>query len=439
MPHTKLHARNVSTVAAPDEGSWIHWDTEPSAPHGFGIRTTAEGARTYVVAYRVKGRERRVAIAGVEEKTLKAARDEAREYREAARKGRDLWAESERAKLRGDTVASLIEMYLEDPRVMALRTYSEYSRLLSTEVVPVLGTVKPDELRKADVRRMLDAIVVGKKRGKRRGRGGSRTRILRPSPSTAARVLGVLQAMYGWAVDNDRVERAPAWPSPPWPPPGDLGRTRWLVPDEIRAVWAAVEAEEVNGNTVGSALKLMLVLGQRRGETLSLRFQDVQQEATGWWWTIPPERTKNARPHRVPLTAMALEVIEHRRGRGEEVWVFPSDRPSARGHLVAPGHALARLRAACPNIPAFTIHDLRRTVASQMAEAGVPRGHVGHVLNHTAHVDGPRVTRVYDRYEYGKEKRVALETWERRLRSIISGADVADVVPITREPAVGRQ
>jgi integrase len=66
----------------------------------------------------------------------------------------------------------------------------------------------------------------------------------------------------------------------------------------------------------------------------------------------------------------------------------------------------------------FRGHDLRRTAATKMAEAGVRREHIARVLNH---VDaGARATRVYDRYSYDCEKQVALETWERRLSTILS-------------------
>ena len=72
-------------------------------------------------------------------------------------------------------------------------------------------------------------------------------------------------------------------------------------------------------------------------------------------------------------------------------------------------------------------HDLRRTAATKMAEAGVPRHHISAVLNHVE--GGARVTRVYDRYSYDAEKRKALETWARTLQSIIEQAEPGRVLP----------
>ena len=67
----------------------------------------------------------------------------------------------------------------------------------------------------------------------------------------------------------------------------------------------------------------------------------------------------------------------------------------------------------------FRAHDLRRTAATRMAEAGVSRDHIAKVLNHVE--TGPSATRVYDRYDYGAEKREALQRWVRRLEAIIEG------------------
>lgn len=78
----------------------------------------------------------------------------------------------------------------------------------------------------------------------------------------------------------------------------------------------------------------------------------------------------------------------------------------------------------------FRGHDLRRTAATYMAESGVPREHISFVLNH---VDGgSRATKVYDRYSRDNEKRVALETWARRLKTIVEQKTAPVVVPFTR-------
>jgi integrase len=167
-----------------------------------------------------------------------------------------------------------------------------------------------------------------------------------------------------------------------------------------------------------------------------MRWQDISQEPTApmdssqeppWWWTIPGEHTKNKRPHRVPLTSMAVEIIKaakgtaNLRGFDTSTWAFPSDRESKAGHVLTPSHGLERVRERCPQVTDWTLHDVRRTAATGMREAGIPRVDVAAVLNHTASGDAPRVTGVYDRWGADPEKRTALEAWERRLRDTLAG------------------
>ena len=77
----------------------------------------------------------------------------------------------------------------------------------------------------------------------------------------------------------------------------------------------------------------------------------------------------------------------------------------------------------------FRGHDLRRTAATRMAEAGIPRDHIAKLLNHVE--GGPRATRVYDRHTYDREKRLALETWTRALKGILENTNDTKVVPFS--------
>lgn len=140
---------------------------------------------------------------------IKAARDLAREYRNAAREGIDRLADERRLRqerrLRGNTLAEMIDRYVADRKVQALRTYAEYGRLLRLEVVPHLGHLRPDEVTKGHVR----ALVAGIAQGTLQRDHASKS----SSPFVANRVLGVLQAMYG-AIKNDLGPNRPAMKSP---------------------------------------------------------------------------------------------------------------------------------------------------------------------------------------------------------------------------------
>jgi integrase len=146
-----------------------------------------------------------------------------------------------------------------------------------------------------------------------------------------------------------------------------------------------------------------------------MRWQDVDL-VTGWWM-IPAESSKNADPHRVPLTRMVLKILERRAAatNRDEQYAFSNhrstcvaDRAKKAAAVLCNGGLSFHFRA----------HDLRRTAASYMGEAGVDRFHIAHVLNHRS-VTHSTVTAVYDRYRYDKETRAALEKWAEVLSGIV--------------------
>jgi len=162
------------------------------------------------------------------------------------------------------------------------------------------------------------------------------------------------------------------------------------------------------------------------------------REIEGRWWTIPAERAKNGREHRVYLTDTALELIGDTEGKG---FVFPC--PHQMKEQSIDSHALpvaVRRNVACPitdkkgkplygadgkpatenrlGVEKFTPHDLRRTAATFVAGMGFMDEIIDAVLNHVKQ----GVIRTYNRHKYDKEKQQALEAWERKLKNIISGA-----------------
>jgi integrase len=163
------------------------------------------------------------------------------------------------------------------------------------------------------------------------------------------------------------------------------------------------------------ALKLQLVAGQRKGEVIGAEWDEFDFE--GQVWTIPAEKAKNGMLHRVPLSPLALTVLEEIKaanGNRQTIWLFPS--PRREGPITGPAvdHAMRGHRDALGTGGA-TPHDLRRTAASHMTSIGISRLVVSKILNHAE----PGVTSVYDRHSYDREKRAALDTWSARLEEIV--------------------
>src|SRR5690349_20037071 len=111
-----------------------------------------------------------------------------------------------------------------------------------------------------------------------------------------------------------------------------------------------------------------------------MRWQDLDLRTPAAWWTIPGEIAKNGQPHRVPLTADVVKIIKAQFPDGEpkpDSHVFAHIGESVKDRAKKAGASLSRVLEF-----EFHGHDLRRTAATRMAEAGVPRLHISAVLNH---------------------------------------------------------
>ena len=157
-------------------------------------------------------------------------------------------------------------------------------------------------------------------------------------------------------------------------------------------------------------------------------------------WIIPAQKTKNGEQQVVPLTAKALEVLDRAAGLARDSrWVFPASRGSTPIGEGTMSQAMKRAinpaerpgkdadPEAEPIMERATPHDLRRTAATLITELGFNRLVVDKLLNHKDQTVGG----VYDRHSYDKEKRLALEAWERELDATFSGqsqgAEVVDI------------
>jgi integrase len=183
------------------------------------------------------------------------------------------------------------------------------------------------------------------------------------------------------------------------------------------------------------ALKLLLVTAQRRGELTFAKWSHLDLDRKTW--TIPVEllKTSHARraepePHQVPLSKLAIELFgKLHEITGESPYLLPAHASKKRQQPYSGG---VLTRAVLQNkahfgLERFTPHDLRRTAASLMTKLRIPRLHVEKVLNHAT----GDIAEVYDRHDYLREKRIALEKWGRHLASIIEGKD-QKIAPMVR-------
>ena len=206
--------------------------------------------------------------------------------------------------------------------------------------------------------------------------------------------------------------------------------------DDLPTFMAALRDRE---GVAARALKFLILTAARTGEVNGAKWDEIDFDKKVW--TIPADRMKARKEHRVPLSDMAIELVERaiaiedERRKGAEQgeaseWLFPSPRRKGPTRPAAIHHALRR---AClhpnPAIPLEDLrpHDLRRTAASQMTALGVTRLVVAKILNHVE----TGVTAIYDRHGYDREKKQALDAWAAHLEGILSGeAKPANVVSL---------
>lgn len=422
MPRLKFTARTIDSLRSSNGQQIDVWDLDHP---GFGIRVAAGGRKTWIVMYRHKGRLRRASIGTYPSVSLADARDEALQTMARVSKGHDPASERRAAKAPArDTVASLAESYLTKHARQFKRSADEDERILNVYVLPSWKHRSVKELTRRDVRAIVEDVAD------------------RGAPIMANRVLAIVRKMLNFAVDHDWLDANPAArvakPSP------EVSRDRVLTDDELRRLWRLLSRfpttterpapgrKAAKGDaqdpifpfsqTIAALLKVRILTAQRGGEVGRMRWQDVDLEAG--WWTIPGIHTKNGEAHRVFLVkeAVALIKAQQREEQGECVFAGAGESVLDRAKKVPA--AIGRLLKF-----EFRGHDLRRTAATRMARARVPREHISRVLNHVE--GGPRATRVYDRHSYDREKQVALQTWARELSRVVDRSESAKVVIMT--------
>jgi integrase len=414
----KITQAAAERITPPKTGRLEFFDT---LLPGFGLRVSSSGHKAWFLFYRSNGVQRRYIIAtfGMMPK-VEAARDAAREIlREVARGNDPATAKAARKSAPPvdapplpvvQTVNWLANEFIERYARPKNKSWAGTQRTLALHVLPVWGNRAVRDLTKQDVHALLDAVVDGanhtpsvpapadKDKAKpvksRRAVGG---------PSAANHVLAAVRKLLNWATMRGIIDSSPA--AGVQPPSPKVERDHTLADDELAKLYHTARRE---GGIAGAFVRALTLTAQRRTEVASMRWVDLDLESRVW--ELPPETTKNARAHVVPLSNQMVALLTGLPRTGPFVF------SSTRGERPLSGYSKVKSRMdRLSGVGAWRYHDLRRTAATGMTRhLKVPRSTVGLVLNHSE----TGVTKIYDRYDYLDEKRAALDAWGERVEKL---------------------
>lgn len=377
----------------------ILWD---NGIKGFGAKVTKAGTLSYVLQFRMGGREartRRYTIGSHGSPwTPATARDEAARLSLLIAQGIDpVEAEQKRRREAVDLAFSnYADRFQKSCVGRGWRILVE--RSLRIHVKPVLGKKALPKITRVDVVAVFDRMSSSQVANRRN-------------------VFAVMRRLFRWAVSRGDIDRSPMEGMET--PPAVKARDRWLADRELALVWKHVMATHP---CFGPIVRLLIVTGQRREEVCSMRWEEMDRSER--LWALPGDRSKNGEPNQIPLNELAIAVIDElakgtewpRRGK-----VFQT---STGGSYTGYDKGKKKLDQLIEDdtgepLPPWRLHDLRRTLATGFQRLGVRFEVTEAMLNH---VGGSRagVAGIYQRHDWKEEKRQALSDWNEHLLAILS-------------------
>jgi integrase len=399
----KLTQRRIEGLECPaNKKDMLVFDDEQ---HGLGVRVTAGGGKSYLVQYRRAGQKRRVPLGSCSAISLASAREAVRALMGDVSKGRDPASERKAAALEAKrqalTLGTLIEHWEKLHLAGKRPNYAAAATATLRRVFAKHLDAPAGRLDRAEVVRVLDCQA---KDGKAAMAG-------------AAARYG--SALFGWTVKRGTLasnpfERVPVAPT--------VRRDRVLSDDEIRRVWRATEGPRA----FNAIVRALLLTGQRREEVSGLTSSELDPGLSVW--TLPAARSKNGKPHIIPISAQMGALLRAQPCVSGTDLVFPGERGLFSGW----SKSKARLDRRS-GVSGWTLHDLRRTAATGMAEFGIAPHVIEAVLNHSSgHKAG--VAGIYNQARYASEMRRALNLWGAHIATVVEGCETGDnATPTARE------
>ena len=454
MAGTLITKRTVD-AAQPGPRDHFVWDGgEKGAVKGFGLKVTPAGGKIYVFQYRIarpgeaeRTPAKRYTIGKHGNKTPDEARKRAKDLAALVERGIDPRQQEldkfaakdeagrlaqEKARIEGQLafkkVAALWLDHYENEKSRRPSSVRLAKLVVNRYLMPALAEKPMPHIGRADIQPIIDAMPPRHK-GMRRA------------------VLAYASVLFGWVAKRGDIASNPL--AEMAKPEAPKSRDRVLTDAELAEVW---NASETVGAPFGPFFRLLILTGQRRSEVAGMRWGELDRVTSTW--TIPADRAKNGVAHIVPLSEMVIAALDGVAdiAKGDEVkpedvtWPKTGFVFTTTGKTPISGHTKAKiaLDAAITEarhsddweeeqeaepMPAWRLHDLRRSLATGFQRLGIRFEVTEAVLNHVSGAKGG-IAGIYQRHDWKEEKRSALDAWARHVASIVAPPEQDNIIRI---------
>jgi integrase len=370
--------------------TWI-WDTALS---GYGARRQKD-AIVYYIRWQQDGRQKMHALGRHGALTPESARTKAKKALGELAAGRDPFPSAS-----GETFGQQVPRFLDRQRPkLRPKNFTDVERYLTQHAAP-LHRLPLAKIGRRDIAALLANVEAAS------------------GPAARNRLRATLSTFFAFAISEGLADHSPVTGTAM---AHEASRDRVLGDSELATVWRALP----NGD-YGDLVRLLMLTGARRQELGSLTWSEIDFAARVI--NLPASRIKNKRPHQIPLSQPAFEILSARQPSPSAR--VPHSSPingTSNGGFVFGGGRIgfttwadgkAALDRRLPGVPAFRLHDVRRSVATGMARIGISIPVIERCLNHQSGTFAG-IVGVYQRHDFADEKRAALDLWAKHIGEIV--------------------
>jgi len=350
---------------------------------GFGVKVYGSGRKVFALRYRTQtGRTRMFTLGAFGELTVQEARNKARAEKVKVLEGTDPQAARDRKAVTLGTVRALMTRWLEEYAKAHRKRWKDDEYRMKSGILPGLGRLALEDV-------TPDALA------------GWHRRAGKKAPVEANRCLETVRAAWRWAEGEGLLPEGLPDPTKRVKRFRERSRDRWLREEEVARLVKAANAHE--DAYVRAAVPLFLLTGLRKRELLGAKWEDVDLDRGEI--RLPETKSGGAQVRLLPSPAVEiLRELPRMNIKGKPssfLFPSPSDPSKARGDLKKPWDGIRK----AADLEDITLHDLRRTAGSFMAQNGVPLQVIQEVLGQSH----PGVTKIYARLA-SENEREALAT-----------------------------